>query len=63
MNQDQIRQYLRFYRDLGFEEIYRREAPIAAAGPEALPAPAERPMPDISRSLFSQAGPCGETVE
>ena len=63
MNQDQIRQYLRFYRDLGFEEIYRREAPVAVAGPEALPAPAERPMPDISRSLFSQAGPSGETLE
>jgi len=27
MNPEQLRQYLRFYRDLGFEQIYRRDSP------------------------------------
>jgi uracil-DNA glycosylase family 4 len=39
MTPDQIREYLRFYRDLGFEELYRREAP-ARRGQTAAPGPA-----------------------
>jgi DNA polymerase len=64
MTQDQIRDYLRFYRDLGFEEIYRREtAPAPSAPAPAAPAPAQRDMPDVALSLFSQAGPSGETLD
>ncbi|MBI3693802.1 MAG: uracil-DNA glycosylase [Acidobacteria bacterium] len=39
MTQDQIRQYLRFYRDLGFEELYRREAPAASKAQDAAAPP------------------------
>ncbi len=35
MTADQARQYLRFYRDLGFEEIYRRESPPLSPAPPA----------------------------
>lgn len=50
MNQDQLRDYLRFYRDLGFKTVYRRgngggivaasaAAPSAAVTSEATPPP------------------------
>ncbi len=64
MNPDQVRQYLRFYRDLGFQDIYRREAPPAPpAAPAPRPSPPEPALPGISHSLFSPAGPSGETLE
>lgn len=37
MQREQIRDYLAFYRDLGFESIYRRAAPAAAPLPVPLP--------------------------
>ncbi|HYM09799.1 MAG TPA: uracil-DNA glycosylase [Bryobacterales bacterium] len=49
MTSQQIRQYLRFYRDLGFEELYRREAPAAPA--PAPPAAASRPAPQPAAAM------------
>jgi DNA polymerase len=64
MTQDQICQYLRFYRDLGFEEIYMRPAKTDPRPTEARPS-GSAPSPDLplSLSLFSQAGPSGETLD
>ena len=45
MTQDQIRQYLWFYRDLGFEELYRRDPPRREVV-------ADRP-PTIASDLFA----------
>jgi uracil-DNA glycosylase len=39
MNQDSIRQYLQFYRDLGVKEIYKRSSP-SKSNSAAAPAPA-----------------------
>jgi DNA polymerase len=59
MTQDQIRQYLRFYRDLGFEEIYMpRPAPPTEPRPSG-----SGTSPGVPLSLFSQAGPSGETLD
>ncbi len=56
MTQEEIRQYLRFYRDLGFEELYQREPPIpsqAAASPEKpKPTAREAAAPPPSSDLF-----------
>jgi DNA polymerase len=63
MTEDQVRQYLRFYRDLGFQELYRREAPPRPV--IAQPAcPADRPT-FAPATLFDQqaSGPSGETLE
>ncbi len=61
MTQDQFRQYLAFYRDLGFQELYRREAPTqsSARGPE-VPMTVAAPT-----GLFDQLpmNPSGETLE
>lgn len=52
MTPDQIRQYLRFYRDLGFEELYRRQPEKqAAVSVSQLAARAAEPPP--SSDLFS----------
>ncbi len=71
---DQWREYLRFYRDLGFEELYRRAPPAPAAAPHQAPdqapdqaaAPVRQasPMPAAS-DLFSQLAPEGprETLD
>ena len=45
MTQQDLQQYLRFYRDLGFHELYRREAPARL--------PAEASVPRASTDLFA----------
>ena len=47
MNADRLRQYLEYYRDLGFETLYRRVA--AAAAPTAPPEPTmPNPLPSLA---------------
>ena len=60
MTADQIRQYLRFYRDLGFEELYRPKAPAAP-----FREPVEQPRPLAPATLFDEAlaERSGETLE
>ena len=62
MTADQAREYLRFYRDLGFEELYVRHPPASTAPPATAP-PSTESRPSGSGSLFSPAGPSGETLE
>ena len=52
MDDATLHSYLRFYRDLGFEDLYRREAaaPAAESRPVVLP-------------LLAESGPSGETLE
>jgi uracil-DNA glycosylase family 4 len=52
MDDATLHSYLRFYRDLGFEDLYRREAaaPAAESRPVVLP-------------LLVESGPSGETLE
>ncbi len=46
MTPEQLRDYLRFYQDLGFQQIYRRgEWPVAAAVPAAAPVKTAAPPP------------------
>jgi len=54
-----LRQYLRYYQDLGFEDLYLR-APKPAPRSAAAPPSAD---PDIPLSLFSQSAPSGETLD
>ena len=63
MTQEHLREYLRFYRDLGFEDVYRREAPqaVALAGPKQ----DDAPLPPPSSDLFAvvAAGAPRETLD
>ena len=59
MTSEQLQQYLRFYRDLGFEDIYMRPPT-----PRTEPRPSGSGFPaDVPLSLFGQAAPSGETLD
>src|SRR5579872_2314066 len=53
MESDQLRRYLEFYRDLGFQTLYRRPAPMADAS--AIPLEVEVPALPASDPLPSLA--------
>ena len=59
MNNDQLRQYLTFYRDLGVTSLYRRSAP--PADPASPPAPAAQVVPVAAPPLPGLA-PDGDTL-
>jgi len=59
MDEQLLRQYLGFYRDLGFETLYRRQAVTAAA---AATAPAFEPMETV-RPPQTPEPPPGKTAE
>jgi uracil-DNA glycosylase family 4 len=64
MTQDQIRSYLEFYRDLGFETIYKRAKPSEVASAVA-PAPVTSPMapPEITElPVLAGLAPEGDTL-
>jgi uracil-DNA glycosylase len=50
MDKNQIREYLEYYQDLGFDTIYRRATPKERASAVA-PEPAPSPMPRLPGSL------------
>lgn len=64
MNQDQLRNYLEFYRDLGVTTLYRREAaPAVSAPPEAAAEPAIElpplaPQGDSLLKILEDIGDC-----
>jgi uracil-DNA glycosylase family 4 len=70
MDQDAIRQYLQFYRDLGVKEIYKRGSlgPAGPAGPAAAPALAKTaarevaaPVPE-SQVILPPLAPSDDTL-
>jgi uracil-DNA glycosylase family 4 len=64
MTPDQLRQYLRFYRDLGFEEIYLRPGSGITETPEmSKTAKESSPVPVLPVQGLFRAGPSGETLE
>jgi uracil-DNA glycosylase len=70
MTQDQLRDYLEFYRDLGFKDIYRRgvsPSPALTAPPEfAMPAakkPASSPPLPTLLPVLPSLSPDGDTLE
>jgi DNA polymerase len=67
MTQDQLRDYLKFYQDLGFKSLYRRGEPVvpAAAAELTMPkrtAPAP-PPPKPLLNLLPPLAPEGDTLQ
>jgi uracil-DNA glycosylase family 4 len=72
MTTDEIRGYLEYYRDLGFETIYRQPAPVEAAGASlmvgaAAPAPLKQdlpvfPTPSSASGALPALEPEGDTL-
>jgi uracil-DNA glycosylase family 4 len=63
MTQEQIRSYLEFYRDLGIDSLYVREAPAAAVPPAPLPIidaalPGLAPQGDTLAQIRADIGDC-----
>jgi uracil-DNA glycosylase family 4 len=56
MQREQIRDYLAFYRDLGFDSIYRRAAPPAA--PLPVPLPSLTPQDETLDEIRLDIGDC-----
>jgi uracil-DNA glycosylase family 4 len=56
MQREQIRDYLAFYRDLGFDSIYRRSAPAAA--PLPVPLPSLTPQDETLDEIRLDIGDC-----
>jgi DNA polymerase len=54
VNAEQLRQYLEFYRDLGFKTLYRRQNPEAAPPPPAAP----QPTPALLFNIVQDIGEC-----
>ncbi len=76
MTQEQLRDYLRFYQDLGFKTIYRRggSVPAATAPPSSLelampaarkPAPSTPPRPaaELLLPVLPSLAPDGDTLQ
>jgi uracil-DNA glycosylase len=63
MTRAQIREYLEFYRDLGFDSVYRRASPVPsqASEPRAEPLPLFGPSPDSE--TLDQIRPERETLD
>ena len=64
MTEDQLRQYLEFYQDLGIKQLYRRSAVAAAPAPEVVmqrPAPVILPLApehDSLEKIIQDMGDC-----
>ncbi len=64
MTEDQLRQYLEFYQDLGIKQLYRRSAAAAVPAPEAVmqhPAPVILPLApehDSLEKIIQDMGDC-----
>jgi len=58
MNADQVRQYLEFYRDLGFETVYRRNPAPAPSGRAEPELPGMAPEGDSLARIIEDIGDC-----
>jgi uracil-DNA glycosylase len=59
MTQDQLRSYLEYYRDLGFDSIYRPAGVVAAAvAAEPVVLPAVAPSGDTLSNIRADIGDC-----
>jgi uracil-DNA glycosylase family 4 len=54
VNAEQLRQYLEFYRDLGFKTLYRRQSPHTEPSSPAAPQPA----PALLLNIIQDLGEC-----
>jgi uracil-DNA glycosylase family 4 len=57
MTPEQLRSYLTFYRDLGVEEIFRRQAPVIPA-PAIIELPPLTPVDDTLAKIRADIGDC-----
>ena len=58
MNADQVRQYLEYYRDLGFETLYRRSTAMPLPGEAEPELPATASGGDSLAHILDEIGDC-----
>ena len=58
MRADEVRRYLEFYRDLGVQEIWRREAPAMTIPTDAIELPPLAPAGDTLLNILNDMGDC-----
>ncbi len=64
MTPEQIRSYLEYYRDLGFDSIYQRERemPVLMAKPQAVPAAVVMKTPSLLDTLLPSLQPDNDSM-